>query len=183
MVKRWRYYLRSCCSRKWRRLESAISPFLIPGRKRSSLPPTVSATSTSSRRRRRRRKAAANGDFRVDASDPSTEAQQAMFSSQLFSPELGDGHSAPSAVLQPPVQPPAPSWIQAGLEEMKRKSMKNRCCGFVLHLMDHPEDLDLVHSVLQAEFIAERRSSSSFCWRSLRPSSGGRKSSTEPQVS
>ncbi|MEQ2183325.1 hypothetical protein GOODEAATRI_031561 [Goodea atripinnis] len=78
-----------------------------------------------------------------------------MFSSQLFSPELGDGHSAPSAVLQPLVQPPAPSWIQAGLEEMKRKSMKNRCCGFMLHLMDHPEDLDLVHSVLQAEFIAE----------------------------
>ncbi|MEQ2253802.1 hypothetical protein ILYODFUR_036247 [Ilyodon furcidens] len=38
---------------------------------------------------------------------------------------------------------------------MKRKSMKNRCCGFVLHLMDHPEDLDLVHSVLQAKFIAE----------------------------
>ncbi|MEQ2249498.1 hypothetical protein ILYODFUR_029910 [Ilyodon furcidens] len=104
--------------------------------------------------RHRRRKTVAIGVFRMGAS-PSTEGPQAMVSSRLFSPELGDGYSAPSAVLQPPVQPPALSWIQAGLEEMKRKFMKNRCCGYVLHLMDHPEDLDLVHSVIQAEFIVE----------------------------
>ncbi|MEQ2286087.1 hypothetical protein AMECASPLE_038539, partial [Ameca splendens] len=60
----------------------------------------------------------------------------------------------PSAVLQLPVQPPAPSRIEAGLEEIKRKLMRNRCCKFVLHLMDHPEDLDQVHSLLQAEFLA-----------------------------
>ncbi|MED6248713.1 hypothetical protein ATANTOWER_003963 [Ataeniobius toweri] len=176
-------------------LPTPVSPVLIPGRIRSCLPPTESATSTSSRRRRHRRgpsssptaravspgspmaastptaaefpagfgsrpgrhchrKTVAIGVVRMGASYPSTEGPQAMVYSRLFSPELGDGHSAPSAVLQPPVQPPAPSWIEAGLEEMKRKFMKNRCCGFVLHLMDHPEDLDLVHSLLQAEFLA-----------------------------
>ncbi|KAK5617464.1 hypothetical protein CRENBAI_005693 [Crenichthys baileyi] len=93
-------------------------------------------------------------DNRVGASSPSTEGPPTMDSSRLVSPGLGDGRSAPSAVLQPPVQPPAPSWIQAGLEENKRKSMKKRCCGFVLHLMDHLDDLDLVHSLLQAEFLA-----------------------------
>ncbi|MEQ2301699.1 hypothetical protein AMECASPLE_038773 [Ameca splendens] len=104
--------------------------------------------------RHRCRKTVAIGVFRVGASNPFTEGPPAMVSSRLFSPELGDGHSACSAVLQLPVQPPAPSWIQAGQEEMK-KFMKERCCGFVLHLMDHPEDLDLVHSVLQADFIVE----------------------------
>ncbi|MEQ2204743.1 hypothetical protein XENOCAPTIV_017946, partial [Xenoophorus captivus] len=38
---------------------------------------------------------------------------------------------------------------------MKEDFMKGRCCDFVLHLMDHPEDLNLVHSVLQAKFITE----------------------------
>ncbi|MEQ2282038.1 hypothetical protein AMECASPLE_036405, partial [Ameca splendens] len=46
-------------------------------------------------------------------------------------------------------------WVQARLKKMKEDFMKGHCCDFVLHLMDHPEDLNLVHSVLQAEFIAE----------------------------
>ncbi|KAK5614576.1 hypothetical protein CRENBAI_018530 [Crenichthys baileyi] len=105
--------------------------------------------------RHRRHKTVTIGEFRMGASRPSTEGPPATIPSQLFSPALSGGHSAPSAVLQPLVQSPALNWIQAGLEEMKKKFMKERCCGLVLHLMDHPEDLNLVHSVLQAEFIAE----------------------------
>ncbi|MEQ2230916.1 hypothetical protein ILYODFUR_034125 [Ilyodon furcidens] len=91
----------------------------------------------------------------MGASNPSLEGPSSMVSSQLFSPESVDSHPAPSAVLQPSVQPPAQNWLQARLEKIKKGFMKKRCCGYVLHLMDHPEDLDLVHSVLQAEFIKE----------------------------
>ncbi|MEQ2279389.1 hypothetical protein AMECASPLE_008871 [Ameca splendens] len=38
---------------------------------------------------------------------------------------------------------------------MKKDFMRQRCFNFGRHLMAHPEDLDLVHSVLQAEFITE----------------------------
>ncbi|MEQ2282284.1 hypothetical protein AMECASPLE_038864 [Ameca splendens] len=104
--------------------------------------------------RRHRRWAVATEKVRVGASNYSMEGPSAMTSSRLSSPELVGGYLAPSAVPQPPVQPPAPSWIEAGLEGLKRKLMKNRCCKFVLHLMDHPEDLDWVHSLLQDEFLA-----------------------------
>ncbi|MEQ2253929.1 hypothetical protein ILYODFUR_037581 [Ilyodon furcidens] len=189
-----------------------VSPAFIPGRIRSSLPPTVPATSISSRRRRHHRKPSSSpttsemstltatssgpftptaasvesstsaatpestefpagfgsrpgwrrsrravvfGEVRTDASYPSTEGPSAMVSSQLLSPELVGGHPAPSAGRQSPVQPPALNWVQARLERMKEDFMKGRCCDFVLHLMDHPEDLNLEHSVLQAEFIVE----------------------------
>ncbi|MEQ2296489.1 hypothetical protein AMECASPLE_025325 [Ameca splendens] len=104
---------------------------------------------------RRSRRAVVFGEVRTDASYPSTEGPSAMVSSQLLSPELVGGHPAPSAGHQSPVQPPALNWVQARLEKMKEDFMKGRCCDFVLHLMDHPEDLNLVHSVLQAEFIVE----------------------------
>ncbi|KAK5609601.1 hypothetical protein CRENBAI_003339 [Crenichthys baileyi] len=105
--------------------------------------------------RRRRRRAVVTGRVQMDASYSSMGVPSAMASPRLSSPELVGGHQAPSAVLQPPVQPPALNWVQARLEKMKEDFMKGRCCSFVLHLMDHPEDLDLVHSVLQAEFLAE----------------------------
>ncbi|MEQ2204958.1 hypothetical protein XENOCAPTIV_021877 [Xenoophorus captivus] len=196
------------------RQPTPVTPVSIPGRIRSSLPPTVSATPASSRRRRPHRKrstpataapaelnlptaalpepstsaaapaepsspaaapAAAEfpagfgsrpglrrhrgtvaiGEVRIGASNPSMEGPSAMASSQLLSPELVGGQPAPSAGHQSPVQPPALNWVQAMLKKMKEDLMERRCCNFVLHLMDHPEDLNLVHSVLQAEFIAE----------------------------
>ncbi|MEQ2294039.1 hypothetical protein AMECASPLE_039730, partial [Ameca splendens] len=171
-------------------LPTPISPVLIPGRKRSSLSPTVSATFTSSRRRRhhhhrpslsptaselstlaaahsepsssaatpavaefpagfgsrpgRRRhcRAVAIGEFRTDASYSSMEGPSAMASSQLFSPELVGGYPAPSAGHQSSVQPPVPAWVLTDLKQAE--CMKARCCSFVLHLMDHLEDLELV---------------------------------------
>ncbi|KAK5622094.1 hypothetical protein CRENBAI_010555 [Crenichthys baileyi] len=166
------------------RQPTPVFPVSIPGRIRSSLSPTVSATSTSSRRRhhrhkpsssptgtaaaaefpagfgscpgrRRRRGAAAIREVRMGASNPSSEGPSAMASSRLFSPELVDSHPAPSVVLQPSVQPPAHNWLQARLEKMKKDLKRQRCFTFGRHLMAHPEDLDLVHSVLQAEFITE----------------------------
>ncbi|MEQ2257658.1 hypothetical protein ILYODFUR_037021 [Ilyodon furcidens] len=105
--------------------------------------------------RRRRRGAVAIGEVRMGASNPSLEGPSPMVSSQLFSPELVDSHPATSAVLQPSVQPPAHNWLQARLEKMKKDFMRQRCFSFGRNLMAHPEDLDLVHSVLQAKFITE----------------------------
>ncbi|KAK5612120.1 hypothetical protein CRENBAI_026154 [Crenichthys baileyi] len=163
------------------RRSTPVSPDFIPGQIRSSSPPTVSATSASSRRRHHRRKPSSSpsatavspqlskssaapaepptaviiGEVRTGAFYSSMEGPSAMVSSQLFSPELVGGHPAPSAGHQLSVRPPVPAWVQTGLNNIKKDLMKSRCCEFVMHLMDHPKDLDFVHSVLQAEFLAE----------------------------
>ncbi|KAK5622424.1 hypothetical protein CRENBAI_003800 [Crenichthys baileyi] len=89
------------------------------------------------------------------SSEGSWHREGSTASSQLFSPELVIGHPAPSAGHQLPVRLPVSTWVQASLDVMQAEYMKTRCCSFVLYLMEHPEDLNLVHTVLQAEFIAE----------------------------
>ncbi|KAK5620644.1 hypothetical protein CRENBAI_021181 [Crenichthys baileyi] len=101
-------------------------------------------------RRRRHRRTVAIGEVRTSASNPTSEGPSTMASAQL----LG-GHSAPSTVLQPSVLPPAQNWLQARREKVKKDFMRDRCFSVIRHLMAHPEDLDLVHSILQAEFLAE----------------------------
>ncbi|MEQ2243656.1 hypothetical protein ILYODFUR_009071, partial [Ilyodon furcidens] len=124
----------------------------------SPLPPAAAefpAGFSSCPGRRHRRRAVATEKVWVGASNFSMEGPSAMASSRLSSEFVG-GHPAPSAGLQSLVRSPVPAWVQASLEAFKRKLMKSRCCKFVLHLMGHPQDLDLVHCVLQAEFLAER---------------------------
>ncbi|KAK5616006.1 hypothetical protein CRENBAI_018644 [Crenichthys baileyi] len=180
--KRWRYYLRPCCFRKWRKLEDAnrcrnlqssyrVGP--APVCPRQSQPPPSSHAAAAvivgslpphpkpqlqSRPSFPLGSASAQdgvaGGFWTDASYSSKEGPSAMVSSQLFSPELVGGHSASSAGHQSSVRPPVSTWVQAGLDVMRAECMKARCCSFVLHLMDYPEDLNLVHSVLQ-EFLTE----------------------------
>ncbi|KAK5600120.1 hypothetical protein CRENBAI_008230 [Crenichthys baileyi] len=59
---------------------------------------------------RRSCRAVVFGEFRTDASYPSTEGPSAMVSSQLLSPELVGGHPASSAGQQSPVRPPVSTW-------------------------------------------------------------------------
>ncbi|MEQ2249657.1 hypothetical protein ILYODFUR_031554 [Ilyodon furcidens] len=70
-------------------------------------------------------------------------------------PGVGGRYSAPSAGPQSSVRPPVLVWVQARPEFVKMDLMKSRCYEFVLYLMDNPQALDLVHSVLQAEFLLE----------------------------
>ncbi|KAK5604927.1 hypothetical protein CRENBAI_006522 [Crenichthys baileyi] len=100
--------------------------------------------------RRRHHRTIAIGEVRTGVSNPTSEGPSAMASAQL----LGC-HSALSTVLQPSVQPKAQNWLQARLEKVKNYLMRDRCFSEVRHLMAHPEDLDLVHSILQAESLAE----------------------------
>ncbi|MEQ2178945.1 hypothetical protein GOODEAATRI_019380, partial [Goodea atripinnis] len=55
----------------------------------------------------------------------------------------------PSAGLRSSVRPPAPSWVQAGLQEIKKELMKSRCLECV------PRDLVDVHTILLTEFLKE----------------------------
>ncbi|KAK5602991.1 hypothetical protein CRENBAI_017306 [Crenichthys baileyi] len=126
--------------------------------KPSPLPPATAgfpAGFSSCPGRRHRRRAVTTEKVWVGASNLSMEGPSTMASLWLSSLRFMGGYPAPSAGLQSSVRSPAPACTQAGLETLKGNLMKSRCCKFVLHLMDNPQDLDFVHSVLQTEFLAE----------------------------
>ncbi|MED6260790.1 hypothetical protein ATANTOWER_028856, partial [Ataeniobius toweri] len=110
---------------------------------------------SSSPGRSRRRRAVVTERVRVGASSLSRECPSAMASSRLSSPDSEGGCPAPSAGLRSLVRPPTPAWVLARLQIASRECMRERFMECVPHLMVFPQDLVLVHSILQAEFLKE----------------------------
>ncbi|KAK5603499.1 hypothetical protein CRENBAI_006147 [Crenichthys baileyi] len=81
--------------------------------------------------RRHRRRTAPTGGVQVDASYASTEGPPATAFSQRF----------------PPV------WVPSGQEIPEEELMRQRVRGFAEYLRFFPKDLDLMHLILEAEFL------------------------------